>query len=537
MPTYKNYVIKSGDTVESIASRYLGSSANADKIIALNRLRFPYIAEITADTYGTIKASGYLNVDWPINSTSLSVSSYITNNIFPASALSTNSVFYIRTNTGNGQFIENTFYIDKYYSTSYQNFTAGTLAFQYKLVQPPVVSAEASDLLSISTQCTFYGSISGTTLTVTTIGSGFLSVGMQVKPVESATVATVTSYGTGTGGVGTYTLSSTLTPSGINAGLFLGYIPASSFLSARSYYVAYTYNRLSTTQETTPSPPKINPINGKAIPFLVQSDDAAESVLVFRAPEVWPEGATGVNVYAGLTLDSMRYQNTLTSPGQIWAEPVVNPLGTNGYGISVTTALAPSQNTALIGTSVLYPQNTPFFIYENYQQYQTQVLKVGDILLLPITTTQALSSITIGKRTPNFASVLGADIRLNADGTINMNGNHNGDFDVIDGIENVKQSLLGRLSTKIGALKTRMNFGNKAIDLVGANFSAAFLINLKMDLTDTLRAERRVYQVNDFSMQYDGTYGAVIINNLKVELLNDGQSASILTFDPIALPI
>lgn len=539
MPTYKNYVIKAGDTIESIASKYLGSGSNADKIISLNRLRYPYITEITADTYGTIKASGYLKEDWPKNSISLSVASHIESSDFPASALSPNSVFYIRTNTGNGMYLEDTFYIDQYYSSAYENFDSQTLVFQHQNVAPPQLNPEADGLLDVSSQCTFYGSITDTTLTISNVGSGFLSIGMRVRAIESKSseYAVVVNYGTGTGGVGTYTLSNTITSSGVNEGLFISYIPPTPNLSARSYYVCYTFIRYSSSNQTQPSPPNINSVTKRAIPFVVQDQDAAEAVLVFRAPQVWPTGATGVNVYAGLNFDSMRYQATLTQPGQVWAEPVINNSGSNGYGISTTTVSAPSINTAYIGTSGTYPKNTAFYIYEDYQQYQTQILKVGDILLLPITTANSLSSISIGKRTPTFSSVLGADIKLDSYGIIDMTGNHNGDFQVVDGIENVKQSLLGRLSTKIGSLKTRMTFGNSAIDLVGAKYSATFLINLKVDLVDTLRAERRVYQVNDFNIRYDRKYGAIIINNLTVELLNDGQSASILTFEPIALPI
>jgi phage baseplate assembly protein W len=132
---------------------------------------------------------------------------------------------------------------------------------------------------------------------------------------------------------------------------------------------------------------------------------------------------------------------------------------------------------------------------------------------------------------------LGADIKVNTMGHFEMRGNHSGDFSTVEGVDNVKQSLLGRLATKLGSLVTRMSFGNSAIDLTGSSYSATFLINLKMALVDTLRKERRVYQVNDFNIRYDSVTSAVIINNLSVQLLEDGQSTSMLTFDPIALPI
>jgi autotransporter-associated beta strand protein len=72
---------------------------------------------------------------------------------------------------------------------------------------------------------TFTGSISGTTLTVTAIPSGALSVGQVITGSGVAAGTTIQSLGTGTGGTGTYTLnnsqtvaSETLSVSNITAG-------------------------------------------------------------------------------------------------------------------------------------------------------------------------------------------------------------------------------------------------------------------------------------------------------------------------------
>jgi hypothetical protein len=61
-----------------------------------------------------------------------------------------------------------------------------------------------------STQITMTASISGTTLTVTAISIPSLSVGCQIKYAGSPAVLYITALGTGTGGTGTYTLSSSL---------------------------------------------------------------------------------------------------------------------------------------------------------------------------------------------------------------------------------------------------------------------------------------------------------------------------------------
>lgn len=71
----------------------------------------------------------------------------------------------------------------------------------------------------------FDGSISGTTLTVTTLNSGNISVGQVISGASVTPGTTITAYGTGTGGAGTYTIdtSQTVTPDEEMDGLYEGY--------------------------------------------------------------------------------------------------------------------------------------------------------------------------------------------------------------------------------------------------------------------------------------------------------------------------
>ena len=55
------------------------------------------------------------------------------------------------------------------------------------------------------------GSISGTTLTITALGSGQLAVGSIISGTGVTASTTITALGTGTGGVGTYTVGTTQT--------------------------------------------------------------------------------------------------------------------------------------------------------------------------------------------------------------------------------------------------------------------------------------------------------------------------------------
>jgi hypothetical protein len=57
----------------------------------------------------------------------------------------------------------------------------------------------------------FTGSISGTTLTVTNVSSGTLGVGQVVFGVGVSSATVITALGTGTGGVGTYTINNSQT--------------------------------------------------------------------------------------------------------------------------------------------------------------------------------------------------------------------------------------------------------------------------------------------------------------------------------------
>lgn len=62
--------------------------------------------------------------------------------------------------------------------------------------------------IQVSPQTQFTGSISNNTLTVTAMQAGALAVGQTVQGSGVASGTTITALGTGTGGVGTYTLSS-----------------------------------------------------------------------------------------------------------------------------------------------------------------------------------------------------------------------------------------------------------------------------------------------------------------------------------------
>lgn len=72
-------------------------------------------------------------------------------------------------------------------------------------------TAPAGRYNSAQINCTFTGSTSGTTLTVTSVASGTLHAGMTITNSSLTTKTVITALGTGTGGAGTYTISNSQT--------------------------------------------------------------------------------------------------------------------------------------------------------------------------------------------------------------------------------------------------------------------------------------------------------------------------------------
>ena len=81
--------------------------------------------------------------------------------------------------------------------------------------------------IQVGPQAQFTGSISGTTLTVTAAGSVALAVGQTVYGAGVTAGTTITALGTGTGGAGTYTISTSQTVSSeaMTAAAYSNYLP------------------------------------------------------------------------------------------------------------------------------------------------------------------------------------------------------------------------------------------------------------------------------------------------------------------------
>jgi hypothetical protein len=535
MATYKNYIVKYGDTIESIAQKYLGDSRRSSEIISLNRLRYPYIANSTLDILGPAKGSSILSSSLAAGSISMNFLPYVTNGDLSSLVLSDRSVFYISKTTQYGGNIENILRIKKYYSFASGTIPEGTLIFDASLVNPPSVSAETSGLVSTTQFCSFIGSVSGTTLTVTSVVSGYISIGMSLSGTGVPAGTTIVSSVTGTGSIGTYTLSYTSSPVTVANQTLTANIPLTTSMTSRTYYVRYTYTTES--GETIGSPLNIDTTSGAALPYIISSASASageKRLLVFTAPDTWPDYTTSLKLYIGTSPTSLAYQATITaeqnaSNAGYYVEPV--------NGISAQGASVPSSNTAYIGISNYYPSGTIFSIHENPEQFNTRIVQTGSTLLLPTLASQQVNFIINTKNPSQFVSSLGTDMEIDDTGQLVFDVAGSGDISSITGLNNLKQALLSRLLTKVEDLKTQPQYGNSALAMIGSKYSVNFLLGLKSELIQSIQQDPRVYSIDNIRVRYDGQEQKVVIDNLSVKISSDGSSYSVLTFLPIALPI
>ena len=86
-------------------------------------------------------------------------------------------------------------------------------AANWAAANPALASGEMGVETNSLSTVSFTGSISGTTLTVTAVSSGTLSIGQTIVGVGVPLYTFIVTTGTGTGGTGTYILSTSSTVS------------------------------------------------------------------------------------------------------------------------------------------------------------------------------------------------------------------------------------------------------------------------------------------------------------------------------------
>ena len=533
MPFYKNYIVKQHDTIESIAEKYLGGSERASSLIEINSLRFPYISNIPKDKLSTASTESQLLSPLSAGSISMNMSSYVSSSRLNSQFLRPGYVFYISQRNASGSLVYDKVSLKNYYPVQqsvlsddgslYVSVDAGTVTFDAPLLSPPPTSANADNLLSYASLCICTGSISLTTLTVTNIISGAISLGMNIyytsNGIQSTSSITVIANETGTGGTGTYTLSSSLTVSSTS---MIAINATASSLPQRTYYIRYTYTSLH--GETLASPLLLDSYYGTSAAHIVP----AGALLVVSSPLSWPSGATSVKVYVGTLAGAERYQGSIVIAGQVFAEPIL--------GISSSGSLVPSFNNAFIGFSRTYPIGTSFSIHENTSHLFSRVVAYGETLFLPLQS--ITNSLIINTAKSNqFISTLGTDMKLDSTGQLVFEGASGGDIDTISDLANLRQAIKGRLMTSFSQLSTQPEYGNQALLFVGHKYRSTFLITLRAALIDCVKQEPRVKKILSLNLYYNRTLSAVIVKDFSMKIAEGDSPDSQITIDTLALKV
>lgn len=158
------------------------------------------------------------------------------------------------------------------------------------------------------------GSITGTTLTVSAVGSGTLSVGDALYGQFIQPNTRITAFGTGTGGVGTYTVSRSQTTA--SSGIYARAAVAAT-LSANSYVLS----RVPSSRLTPSSGTSSNQIcGGVCALFLPLSGSAvAFSLSNITTGDDW---ASGFSCLSGVDPDNIKILGTIVAKRSAWAEVV-----------------------------------------------------------------------------------------------------------------------------------------------------------------------------------------------------------------------
>lgn len=187
----------------------------------------------------------------------------------------------------------------------------------------------------------FTASISGNTLTVSAIASGTLAVGQTVFGTGVAAARTITALGTGTGGVGTYTLSGsaqTITSEAMGAASASQFAPGFS----TSITLAGTYGSINNILVLFDAAPQTDDtLAGQVLGFNPVVPAGTQQIVVIG----WPSRSIGVPADASVTAVKLA-PNAVTAPS-IATGAVSAKLATEAVS-QVGTGQFWTQNGALI---------------------------------------------------------------------------------------------------------------------------------------------------------------------------------------------
>ena len=496
MPTFTNYIVNSGDTLASIASKMLGSANRWTEFVAWNRLRYPYISDNPKDQLGILRGSFVLESPLKIGSNFTNITkSLVSSGALSVLSLRKGNRLFFTSYTDDGDIIHDTVSIRSYNSS--ESAEDGTpvvkIFFDFPTIAPPSIDPIVS-------------------------GMAFIGKPPAVKP--------------STGGF----------PVGANA-IFS--------LTAGNYYVAYSYvNAVGVETTVSPFSSDIDVPSMRRTLFLSQESIDRGETIIFNGPSVFPDGVKSINVYLSRKSDTLvspeippvlYFQKNLTSVFPTFSDGYVSPssyVAFRSYSTATSYSytrldenLDPIISTS--GISFNYPTSSIVTIHDDPAESYTYVLKTGDILRIPTENSQAISSIgTFATDSPTDS--LGADILIDIVGQISFNGQGGNDISVASGYNNVRQSLRSRLSTPYGSLILQPEYGNKALNSLGSAYSLNLLEEIRLLCTECAYDDPRVLAVTSINVSYDKDSSAIFVSNFEIQTT---VNESVINIEPLSITI
>lgn len=133
---------------------------------------------------------------------------------------------------------------------------------------------------------------------------------------------------------------------------------------------------------------------------------------------------------------------------------------------------------------------------------QAHIAYLGDTILIPASNIESLNYVS----QKELAKILyGADLKLNFETQLNniaridvqgeFSNDELGDLEQVNGYDNIRQSLLIRLTTRYGELPMHKDFGSNFLDMLGMKNTKSNLVKLRLEIMETFKKDYRVYTV------------------------------------------
>jgi hypothetical protein len=129
---------------------------------------------------------------------------------------------------------------------------------------------------------------------------------------------------------------------------------------------------------------------------------------------------------------------------------------------------------------------------------------IGDTIIIPangVADLNYVSNLELQRRT------FGCDIKLNLETQLNdiqnlesqgqMDVNALLDLQLAEGVENLKQSLIRRLTTRLGELPLHPDYGSKFLDMLGCKKTYSNLVKMRLEVQETFLKDTRVSEIKN----------------------------------------